>query len=384
LSVFGLVCLIVNFWLILPKFEKTSLNQNGQTVKKSLFSKLLTKKSVWVFSLLILFFVVAGNTQASIWSVVGNLFNSTVPDNKEDPADLINYNSQNLALVEPLMNTEATTSSKAETDLPMVGGSAVLSEAGPMGTLADIKDNVPPSDLISVYTVHKGDKIDDVAKMFNVSANTIRWANDLKKGVALKEGDNLIILPVTGVQYVVKKGDTVKSIAKKYSGDAEEIISYNDLDPTGVLTAGDTIIIPDGEIGTPITSGNKPVTKPGKYTGPSYAGYYMRPISGGKRSQGVHGHNAVDLAAPNGTPIYAAASGKVIIAKSSGYNGGYGEYVAISHPNGTQTLYGHMSVVLVSSGQRVDKGDIIGRVGSTGRSTGNHVHFEIRGASNPF
>lgn len=339
-----------------------------------------------VFLLAILFLAVARNTEASIFSVVGDLFNSIVSNkvNSADlPANLINYNSQNLVLIEPVLGSDATTSSKAETDLPMVGGSAVLSESGPMGTLADVKDNVPPSDLISVYTIHKGDKIEDVAKMFNVSANTIRWANDLKKGVALKEGDNLIILPVTGIQYTVKKGDTIKSIAKKYSGDAEEIILYNDLDPAGALVAGDTLIIPDGEMGTTIIPG-KPGTKPGRYTGPSYAGYYMRPIAGGQRSQGIHGNNAVDLAAPNGTPIYASASGKVIIAKSSGYNGGYGEYVVISHSNGTQTLYGHMSTVLVVSGQSVDKGDVIGKVGSTGRSTGNHVHFEIRGASNPF
>ncbi|HEU5114585.1 MAG TPA: M23 family metallopeptidase, partial [Candidatus Paceibacterota bacterium] len=88
--------------------------------------------------------------------------------------------------------------------------------------------------------------------------------------------------------------------------------------------------------------------------------------------------------APIGTPIHAAASGVVIIARSGGYNGGYGSYVVISHPNGTQTLYAHMSKVIAHQGDAVEQGDLIGLVGSTGKSTGPHVHFEVRGAVNPF
>ena len=117
---------------------------------------------------------------------------------------------------------------------------------------------------------------------------------------------------------------------------------------------------------------------------PTYSGYYLRPISGGTRTQGIHGFNAVDLAASVGTPIMASASGKVIISKNSGWNGGYGNYIVIEHPNGTQTLYAHASKVIVFSGQSVVQGQVIGYVGSTGRSTGAHVHFEIRGAKNPF
>jgi murein DD-endopeptidase MepM/ murein hydrolase activator NlpD len=110
----------------------------------------------------------------------------------------------------------------------------------------------------------------------------------------------------------------------------------------------------------------------------------MRPIVGGVRTQGIHGYNAVDLAAPVGTSLMAAASGEVIIAKVGGYNGGYGSYVVIRHGNGSQTLYAHMSRVDARVGQVVSQGEVIGAVGSTGRSTGSHVHFEIRGAANPF
>ena len=294
-------------------------------------------------------------------------------------------NSQNIDLLEPVANCPGTTTLPgADIDTTITGGSAILPEAGPLGTSADLKDGQVPSDLISIYTVHSGDTIEMVAKMYNVSANTIRWANDLKKGATLKPGTNLIILPITGVQLTVKKGDTIKGLAKKYGGNFEEITAYNDLDVTKGLTVGDTIIIPNGEESV-IVSSPKPGQKlPTKYKGPSYPGYFIRPLVSCVRTQGIHGHNAVDLGAPVGTSVYAAASGRVIIAKSSGWNGGYGNYIVISHPNGAQTLYGHLSTLNIFAGQNVAKGDNIGRVGNTGLSTGPHLHFEIRGAVNPF
>lgn len=109
----------------------------------------------------------------------------------------------------------------------------------------------------------------------------------------------------------------------------------------------------------------------------------MRPTKG-VRSQGIHGHNGVDIAAPVGTPVWAAADGKVIVARSGGWNGGYGSYVVISHSNGTQTLYAHLSRVDVTVGQSVTKGKTIGAMGNTGKSTGPHLHFEVRGGKNPF
>jgi murein DD-endopeptidase MepM/ murein hydrolase activator NlpD len=118
---------------------------------------------------------------------------------------------------------------------------------------------------------------------------------------------------------------------------------------------------------------------------PAVSGYFGNPLNGaGKLSQGLHGHNAVDIAAPPGTPIYAAASGTVTTVKSDGgWNSGYGNYVVISHPNGTSTLYAHMSSVATSGGA-VSKGSVIGYVGRTGEATGNHLHFEVHGAQNPF
>ena len=239
------------------------------------------------------------------------------------------------------------------------------------------------SDRISVYVVHEGDRLSDIAKMFGVTENTIIWANDLKRGAALKVDQHLIILPVSGVQYTVLSGDTLTSIAKKHKGDVEEIKSFNNLAHDTDLRPGDHIIIPDGEETFVSTS---PTAKSNqKKSLPSMGGYFADPLPGHRRTQGLHGHNGVDLTLERGASIRAAAAGTVIISKNNGaYNGGYGNYVVIAHNNGTQTLYSHLEKTLTQVGAQVSQGQTIGFLGNTGKSTGPHLHFEVRGAKNPF
>lgn len=289
--------------------------------------------------------------------------------------------SQRVSLLEAAVNTNPTSTSSVDS-LSVVEGKALLSEAGISGTIVDVIDR-PSNDQISVYVVHKGDTLASIAKMFDVSVNTIKWANDTKNGV--KEGDILTILPVSGIKYTIKKGDTIAGIAKKYKADAGEIQQFNDL-ADGTLTSGDVIIIPDAEVEVIPTKTTTPKTKviPGS-SGPNYAGYYIRPLIGGRKTQGIHGHNGVDLSGvPVGSSVLASANGVVIIAKNGGWNGAYGSYVVIAHPNGTQTLYAHLNSVNVERGDRVVQGQRIGGMGNTGKSTGPHLHFEIRGAKNPF
>ena len=102
------------------------------------------------------------------------------------------------------------------------------------------------------------------------------------------------------------------------------------------------------------------------------------------KTQGIHGYNAVDLAAGPGSSIRAAAAGEVIVSKATGWNGGYGQYIVIRHASGAQTLYAHLSSNAVGVGNYVSQGEVIGGMGNTGRSTGNHLHFEVRGGRNPF
>ena len=282
----------------------------------------------------------------------------------------------------PLLKAPATSDPAAATggaSITVVEDSALLPVMGPLGSIADA--DTYKLDQITIYTVHSGDTLSKIAAMFDVSVSTIYWANDLKRGDLVKTGDVLVILPVSGIQYKIKKGDTIKSLAKKYKSDSEEILSYNDLPADKPLEEGTTIIIPDAEVAIPVVPKGNPLRGGG---GPDIAGYYARPIAGGRKTQGLHGYNGVDLGERCGAPIYASAAGTVIVARSQGWNGGYGKYVVIAHSNGTQTVYAHLSSVFTSVGQSVAQGSNLGLMGNTGKSTGCHLHFEVRGAKNPF
>jgi len=309
------------------------------------------------------FFVVVNPAHAGFLSFLGRILG----DEKKDES----FNSQSM----PLFTANAGIGGAS---INFVEESSLLPVVGPMGSEADIETY--KLDQITTYTVRSGDNLSKIAKMFGVDVGTIYWANALKRGDLIKEGDVLVILPVTGMQYEIKKGDTVESIAKKFKGDAGEIVAYNGIDNDS-LVIGSTIIIPNAEL-SPVPSQNKTIVRGSG--GPSLSGYFIRPIAGGRKSQGLHGFNGVDLANTCGTPIVASASGTVLIARASGWNGGYGRYVVIAHPNGTQTVYSHMLNVAVTVGQYAQQGWQIGTVGSTGQSTGCHLHFEIRGARNPF
>jgi len=291
-------------------------------------------------------------------------------------------NSQNIVLLQATKNADPNVA-RGGGDITIIGGNALLSEAGPSGTIADIEERPAASDQISIYVVREGDTLSQIADMFSVSVNTIRWANDISSSKSIHEGDTLVILPISGVRHTVVKGDTLKSITKKYDGELGDVLSYNGLSEDAVLAVGNVIVVPNGEAPTPKgTSAQKTATR-SSGGGPTYSGYYIKPVSG-VRTQGLHGYNAVDIGAPAGTPIVASAGGEVIVSRGAGWNGGYGTYIVIRHNNGTQTLYSHNSSNIVYSGDNVIQGQVIGYVGSSGRATGPHVHFEIRGASNPF
>lgn len=302
------------------------------------------------------------------------------------PSDEMLLNRESIHKMNLLVASAAPTSGDSSQHIPTVEHNALVSEIGPAGLVSDATAHKATSDQISVYVVREGDTLSQIAEMFNVTVNTIKWGNDLSSNT-LKAGEVLVILPISGVKHTVKKGDTADSLAKKYKGDVEEILAYNNLNKGDSLIVGSVVIIPDGEVlPAPSSTSGSGTRSPGHSSGglKEYAGYYMRPVAGGKKTQGIHGYNGIDIGAPVGTPIYASADGEVIISRSGGWNGGYGNYVVIRHSNGTQTLYSHNSKNAVAVGDTVKQGDIIGFIGATGKATGPHLHFEIRGAKNPF
>lgn len=296
---------------------------------------------------------------------------------------------------------------KGQGGVALAGGSALIAYTGPDGTIAGVDRSVTGG-RISSYTVREGDSLSDIADMFDVSVNTILWANNLTTKSAITPGSTLVILPVSGLRHTVGRGETLASLAKDYNSDTDEIASYNGLDAGDGLIAGSSIIIPGGEIAAPSKSVAKSVAKavtkaksavsksnikmgggmgsilPTGDTSNTASLGFTNPAPSGRLSQGIHGWNGVDLAAPSGSSINAAGAGTVIVSRVGGWNGGYGNYVVIDHGNGVQTLYAHMATDLVSVGQSVARGEQIGTVGKTGVATGYHLHFEVRGAKNPF
>ncbi|MEK7558444.1 MAG: peptidoglycan DD-metalloendopeptidase family protein [Patescibacteria group bacterium] len=344
----------------------------GESPTYKMYSLPVKITLVATFGFLVIFIFAPVPANAGIMSFMdGLLGKKTIKDEK---------NSQNIPLLKANLGTEQN--ARGGGDITIVDDSAISSDAGPLGTSIDLVGN--QSGEISIYVVRKGDSISQIAKMFGVSPSTIIWANDVERGV-ISDGQKLIILPISGIQYTVKDGDTIKKIADKYKADLDEVLAYNGLAFETKLLPGGTIIIPDVEGNLVKQSPTKslPTSRIHGAGGPSYDGYYIRPIAGGYRSQGLHGYNGVDLASFRGAPIVASATGNVIISRQGGWNGGYGNYIVIQHDNGTQTLYAHNSENIVSVGDRVVQGQVIGYVGNSGRSTGSHVHFEVRGAQNP-
>lgn len=353
----------------------------------SLQAKYLYFTRLSVFSLLFaapIFTAVFPQTaDASIFSYIKDKILSVYSDEESTSTPAEFRNSQTISLL------GSNGPAQGGGDIVILDETALLPDVGPTGTIADVESS-DREGRISLYVVRKGDTLAQIAKMYDVDTTTIVWANDLDPKVALKTGQTLVILPINGVQYIVKKGDTLASIAKKYGGDEDEIRSFNDLDASHQIAVGDTIIIPDGkEAVEPTATKKTPAGKTKKTSNlASYAGYYQNPLPTGRRTQGIHGYNGIDIGAPVGSTIYAAAQGRVLVSNfrptGNPWFGGYGNYVVIEHPNGTQTLYAHMSAVYVSVGARVEQGQQIGEVGNTGHSTGPHLHFEVRGAKNPF
>lgn len=234
------------------------------------------------------------------------------------------------------------------------------------------------------YTIKTGDTISTIAEEFGISVNTILWANNLSSYSVIRPGDTLDILPITGVSHKVASGENLSYIAQKYDVEMTEIAQVNRMSLSSTLALGQELIIPDGKI-VNTTVASKPKT---------YSGYTAikeivkapnaTPVAGNKMQWPTKGHiitqyfnwrhYGLDIANKTGTPLYAADAGTVVDAR---WGNGYGNFVKIDHGGGKYTLYAHASKLFVKKGDKVKKGETLAAMGSTGWSTGPHIHFEV-------
>lgn len=246
-------------------------------------------------------------------------------------------------------------------------------------------ESAKPRDKVYPHTISEGETLESIASKYKISIDTIKWANDLKSDM-IKPGQVLDIPPDTGIVHKVAGGDNIYTIAKKYHVDAQNIVNFpfNDfVDPdTFQLTPGQVLFVPNGTIEekpAPIPFGQQ-------HFGQIQAGVkgtsnFIWPTSGNVTTYPVWYHMALDIANSAAPAILASDTGTVIYTGCLAY--GYGCHIIIDHGNGYQTLYAHMSAIQVSAGQVVTQGQSIGTMGSTGRSTGTHLHFEIRSGGIP-
>lgn len=244
-----------------------------------------------------------------------------------------------------------------------------------------VESDKPRAEVVE-YTVQNGDTLSNIADKFGVSVESIRWLNDNVSEKAIKPGQALKIPPVSGIIHTVKSGETIYSVAKKYQADAQSIVDFpfNTFtnDETFSIAIGQKLVVPDGVMPEPQAPTSAVARKLTPDAGAvSATGSWSWPAAG-IITQGFRPwHKAIDVAKSSGGPILAADSGRVIVAGWPD-NMGYGNRIVIDHGNGYQTLYAHLSKFSVVVGQSVKRGDVIGQMGSTGRSTGTHLHFEIR------
>lgn len=247
-------------------------------------------------------------------------------------------------------------------------------EVDEIGALAAAAGSVIKSTVTwKTYTVQKGDTITGISRRFGLdNLSTIIAVNGVDNARAIQAGKDIRIPSMDGIVHTVVKGNTLAAVSAKYSVSIEDILDVNDLS-TKELTVGQELFIPGATMDSSAlreAMGDLfkcPIRVP--YRLSSHFGWRADPFTG-VRSY----HSGVDMACPQGTPIYAAMGGKVITA---GWSNVFGNYVIIDHHNGYQSLYGHMSKRIARKGQIVNQGDRLGLVGSTGYSTGPHLHFTV-------
>lgn len=230
---------------------------------------------------------------------------------------------------------------------------------------------------IIVYVVQAGDNVWKIATGFGLRPETILWSNPELEAWPdyIVVGQELFVPPIDGAYHEVKAAETLDSIAKRYSVDPQVIVEceYNELGEPYVLQVGQKLFVPGGT--RPVVPRYVQATAPPPANAPQGSGNFMWPTSGYVSQSYWLGHQAIDIGGATGVPIYAADAGYVA---ATGWMGGYGNYIILGHGNGFETLYAHLSEIRVIAGQGVQRGALIGLMGSTGRSTGPHLHFEVR------
>ena len=386
-----LIKLYYNYILIYKKVKEINKKNNSKLY--------LIKKNAPIFIIIILVstFVLTNNIQKTkAQSLPDQIYKTTLAKNIESDFEESNNEELIIETLEDnnlenivsnqylnqigLLKTKTKVSKNSEEDY------AVVSEHGDLlsNNGLNTSEATTTRNKIIEYAVQSGDTVSSIASNFGLNVNTILWENNLSSNSLIKPGAKLTILPTNGIRHTVAKNENIGKIATKYGVTAEIIIDGNDMEEGESLKIGQKLFIPGGKkiventtivnrtyAGTTITQNTNSNQKPA-YTG----GKLLWPTVGARITQYYSwSHKGLDIANKTGTPLYAAEDGTV---ERSGWSNGYGYNVIINHGGGLKTLYGHASKLYVKAGDTVSRGEVIAAMGSTGWSTGPHIHFEVR------
>jgi len=331
----------------------------------------------WSLSLVIVTVILAGSASNPSDSSLGSAVPGGPPaigGGGSPPGVLFSAETQGTLALLRLGPTAGGTAGEAGAVVARTGA-----DAAAMGPTDASRPPSPETDLpeaerrprVVLYTIKSGDTLWDIAQDYGIEVVTILGANPDLSPTRLEIGRTIRVLTVDGVLHLVQEGETVADLAESYEVAAAAITEANSLPGPGHIAAGAELIIPGAR---PSIVHN---VKVGSQTVAIY-GSFQWPVSGYITS--YYGwrwgrfHHGIDIGAPHGRSIQATRAGKVVFA---GWKGGYGYAVVIDHGDGLTSLYGHASSLLVSYGQWVEAGQVIARIGSTGYSTGPHLHFEL-------
>ena len=384
---------------LMKKMGWSKINDN---IFSFLFNQKLVHILVVIISTLLIFINLTGKTNAdavidaaSNNTILSDLITNELGDLQQDQQLIVETFDQeptispeqqkyldNLSAMRPETNTTMNNNLDDEEEgeaQTIQGGASIVKP-----DMAATELTKRPREKTIVYTVMAGDTISTIAQEFDITVSTILWENNLSVYSIIRPGDNLSILQMSGVSHKVAKGENLSSIAKKYNISDQEILDVNKLANASMISIGQKLIIPGG------TKISYPEYKPKVYTGLSAIKDIVgrqksaKPAAGNKMNWPTSGyritqyyswrHSAVDIANKVGTPIYAADSG---VVEYIGWGKGYGNQIVIDHGGGKKTRYAHLSKFYCGKGDKVSKGESIGAMGSTGWSTGSHLHFEV-------
>ena len=223
------------------------------------------------------------------------------------------------------------------------------------------------------YTIGEGENLTTISRKIGVNLDTLVSVNKITNANKLKPGQKIIIPNRNGLLYTIKQNENIEEVASKYDIQLNRILAFNKIDEMSDIEIGDDIFLPGAKytLDERIEKFGQMFSLPVTVTRiSSLFGYRVHPITKVRTK-----HTGVDIPGSLNTPVYAARKGKVIFA---GYSGGYGNLVIVRHDKGYTTYYGHLNKITTKIGANVGVGVMIGRMGSTGNSTGSHLHFEVR------